>query len=470
MRQRHHAPSCFQPAGVNSAFIAPDTTTGTTHIRHTPHSHRSREGLIHRSGDAVATEQGASEEPGDGDGTGTDVTLRLLHVTLGGGNSNGIRKAVAELTYALASLGHHVLLHLSGADQFDDYPGACGRSGVQTVTSELSGPAAFGYSRAGERWIESPAAASCSVLHQHGIWPAYSRLTRRWRAAHGRATIVAPQGALEPVSLEGSRWKKALALTVYERRNLHDATCLQATAEQEIAGFRDFGLKNPVAIIPNGVSDQWIGSTGDGGRFRVAHGLPPGVPMLLYMSRIHPKKNLLGLVDAIARLRGEATEWHLIVGGPVEERAYHARVLEAIDLNGLGARVHWVGELQGQDKRDAFAAAQLFVLPTLSDNFAIVVAEALGAGVPVITTQGALPWSLLETHGCGWWVPLTTSHLVDALQQAAHMSPAQRADMGRRGRTLVEQQFRWADIARRTTQLYRWLLGQAAQPDFVVLD
>jgi glycosyltransferase involved in cell wall biosynthesis len=400
----------------------------------------------------------------------TDRCLALLHVSQGGGISNGVRRALSELSDAQLAVGHRVLVHLSGPDSFDDHFPASRGETVPMVRSELSGPAALGFSRAGERWVDSPTAASFGILHQHGIWQAHARITRRWRARYGRPTVVSPHGALQRSALRFSSWKKQLAMAGYERRNLHEASCLHATAEQEIAGFRDLGLRNPVAVIPNGASDEWISSSGNAHRFRLAHGLGASRRLMLYLSRIHPTKNLLGLLDAMARTGDALSDWHLVVAGPSAHRAYHAQMRRAVQELGLGDRVHWTGELRGQDKRDAFAAAELLVLPTLGDSFAIVVAESLAAGVPVLTTREALPWSLLEEHDCGWWVPLTSMHLSRALQQATRLSGHQLAAMGVRGRALVERQFRWIDIADRTTELYAWLLGLADRPDFVVLD
>jgi glycosyltransferase involved in cell wall biosynthesis len=398
------------------------------------------------------------------------VELALLHVAQGGGGSSGVRKTVAELTAAQASLGHRVLLHLSGTDSFDDDISLSEGNLVGVVNSPHTGPSTVGFSLSAERWIESRAVASFGILHQHGIWQAHSHLALRWRVRFGRPTVVSPHGSLERHALTYSSWKKQLALSAYEHRNLHQASCLHATAQREIDGFRDFGLRNPIAVIPNGVSDRWIQSAGDGRRFRRAHALPSSARLLLYLSRIHPKKNLLGVLDAMAHLRDRLHDWHLIVAGPVNDPAYDERVRRAVKEHALLDRVHWVGELHGQDKRDAFAAAELLMLPTLSDNFAIVIAESLGAGVPVITTREALPWSVLEEHRCGWWVPLAPSNLAAALEQATRMPAHELVAMGRRGRALIQQRFRWIDIADQMTETYRWLLGHAARPSFVVVD
>ena len=381
----------------------------------------------------------------------------------------GVRNSVVELARAQAGLGYGAAIH-STATPSSAPDGPPADAGVRVFASPIVGPAALRYSPRAERWAASAEAADFDVLHQHGIWLALSRMTIRWRKVHGGPTVITPHGSLEKVPLTYSRWKKTLALAAYERENLRGASCLHATAEREVDGFRDLGLRNPVAVIPNGVPESWTRSQGDAERFRAAHGLPPRARLLLYLSRIHPKKGLLGLVEAMGSVRGRLPGWHLVVAGPVQDSAYHERVRRRAQEEELADRVHWVGPLYEQDKRDAFAAAELFVLPTLSENFGIVVAEALGAGVPVLTTREALPWRVLEEHGCGWWIPVGGASLAAALVEATGRSAADLAAMGARGAALVEQRFLWSRVAAETLRLYGWLLGEATRPEFVVLD
>ncbi|HLL82899.1 MAG TPA: glycosyltransferase, partial [Longimicrobium sp.] len=202
-------------------------------------------------------------------------------------------------------------------------------------------------------------------------------------------------------------------------------------------------------------------------RFRAAHGLPADARILLYISRIHRKKGLLTLVEALARNRRALDEWVLVVAGPGYDPAYLAAVEALVAEQGLSPRVRRVGELRGAARRDAFAAAELMVLPSVSENFGLVVAEALGVGVPVITTRGAVAWEAVETERSGWWVNPDLASLEGALLSAARLSPAGLAEMGGRGRALVLRDYRWAPIARRTLELYSWLAGDSARPDFV---
>lgn len=382
--------------------------------------------------------------------------------------SSGLARAVWDLAAAQGELGCRVTIQTTSAWVEDPVADAAVPVRPRVRVFPVTGPASIGYSRRAERWARSPEAADFPVLHQHGIWPALSRVTLRWRDRLRRPTVVAPHGSLDPEVLAYSRWKKALALRAYERRNLAGASCLHATAAAEIGQFRDFGLRNPVAMIRNGVSDAWLSSEGDGARFRSVHELRADTRILLYISRIHRKKGLLTLVEAFARSRRLLDGWELVVAGPCYDPPYLAAVEALIAAERLSPRIHLVGELRGRDRRDAFAAAEVMVLPSLSENFGLVVAEALGVGVPVITTRGAVAWEALETERIGWWANPDLASLHDALLSAARLGPAELAAMGARGRALVLRDYRWGPIARQTLELYSWLAGDAPRPEFVV--
>jgi glycosyltransferase involved in cell wall biosynthesis len=125
-----------------------------------------------------------------------------------------------------------------------------------------------------------------------------------------------------------------------------------------------------------------------------------------------------------------------------------------------------VGSVDDEEKWALYRSADLFVLPTLSENFGIVIAEALAAGVPVITTKAA-PWQELETHRCGWWIDTGTAPLIEALRHAMSLSEDERRAMGARGRALVETNYSWDQIAGRMIAVYEWLLGRRSRPDCV---
>ncbi len=332
------------------------------------------------------------------------------------------------------------------------------------------GPATVGLSPAMEREVVSALGESQQVIHQHSIWMANSRVTNLWRRRFQRPTIVAPQGTLEEYALKRSPLKKKLAQLAYETENLQSASCLHATCADEAVSFRRFGLSNPIALIPNGVPEDWVLSHGDSVRFRTQFAIPLDRRVLLFLSRIHPKKGLPMFFQAMSTLRQQQqfNNWLFVIAGPDE--VGHRRELEVLSLNlGIENLIRFVGPLFGKEKRDAFAAADVFVLPTFSENFGIVVTEALGAGVPVITTRGA-PWLELETNRCGWWVDTNPTAMQDAVLDAMARSKDELKAMGLRGQQLVSEKYTWPQIARRCLELYSWLLGQASRPDFVIFD
>jgi glycosyltransferase involved in cell wall biosynthesis len=329
------------------------------------------------------------------------------------------------------------------------------------------GPAQLSFSPAAERWASSAAAAEFDVLHQHGVWPLFSRVTSAGRRAQRRPTIIAPHGCFETWPMRRSRWKKWLAAHAYERANLHAATCLQATAEAEIRGIRAFGLTNPVAVLPNGISDEWLGLQGNDADFRLAYDVPPGRRILLFLSRLHPKKGAIELVHAFAAVHEQHPEWHLVIAGPEESRTYAMRLRRTISRYRLNHKIQLVGPLQIKEKRNALAAADILVLPTISENFAIVIAEALACGVPVLTTRGAIAWPSLEEQQCGWRTDVGLRPFTDGLRVAMNTTPDVLAEMGERGRQLIRRQFLWSHAAERSLDLYKWLLGRRPRPAFV---
>ena len=175
----------------------------------------------------------------------------------------------------------------------------------------------------------------------------------------------------------------------------------------EVEDIRRSGLSQPAIIAPNGVD------------------VPEGVRRIrtegrrkaLFVSRVHPKKGLVNLVRAWADVRPEG--WEIVIVGPDEggHRAEVTAVARELDVQ----EITWTGEVRDEAKWGLYFDADLFVLPTFSENFGIVVAEALAAGVPAITTTGA-PWGVLNERRCGWWIDVGVEPLAAALREATGLS------------------------------------------------
>jgi glycosyltransferase involved in cell wall biosynthesis len=302
-------------------------------------------------------------------------------------------------------------------------------------------------------------------LHQHGIWTGFSRATWIWRNRNNGPTVIAAHGALDPLPLRRSNWKKQIALAAYERKNLRRASCLHALSMRERDNYRDFGLRNPVAVIPNGISEEWIDAAADPEGFKDRFGISRDSKMMLFLSRITPIKGLPMLVEAAASLHAELRGWTVVIAG-MDELDHEREVRSLVDRMDLADRFLFTGPLFGQDKRDAYAAADLFVLPSHSEAAPVAVLEALGAGVPVLTTT-ASPWEEIQSSGCGWRVDPSADAISTALEDALRRTPEVLAKQGAAGRNLVRERYTWQGIAPRTLELYDWLLGKQSRPQFV---
>ncbi len=298
---------------------------------------------------------------------------------------------------------------------------------------------------------------SIDLVHDHGVWlPSNHRVAQFSRKRH-IPRIVSPRGMLEPWAMNHKRFKKRIAWWLYQHRDLKAASMLHATAAEEARQFRRLGLRSPVIVLPNGVDvPTWIG-----------HEVP--VPegrrvderkVALFLSRIHPKKGLPMLVAAWDKLRPKG--WRMHVVGP-DESGHLAEIKALVNQAGLAEEWTFDGPVEGKAKWQHLVDAELFILPTYSENFGISVAEALAAGTPVITTTGA-PWSGLEHHQCGWWTEPNEISLFSALRQATELPRESRAEMGERGRRWMARDFTWSGIAAQMADSYRWLLGEGEPP------
>ena len=288
------------------------------------------------------------------------------------------------------------------------------------------------------------------VVHDHGIWLPSNHAVAVETRKRGVPRVVSPRGMLSEWSLRHHGWKKSIAWALFQRHDLNTANVVHATSEAEALEIRAVDVRRPIAVIPNGVDIP--GSQREGRREN-------GRPMALFLSRIHPKKGLEDLVDAWAMVSTE--DWRLTIAGPGDS-AYRADLEARARQHGIEAE--FVGAVTDDDKWGLYRSADLFVLPTHSENFGVVVAEALACEVPVITTRQA-PWSLLEEERCGWWIEDDVDALVEALGRALSIDETERREMGVRGRRVIEERFSWDSAAKSMVEVYRWMSEGGARPE-----
>lgn len=300
-------------------------------------------------------------------------------------------------------------------------------------------------------------ASQTDVIHNHGLWLT-PNVQAAWAAArHKKPLIIAPRGMLNPAALAFSGIRKKLFWHLLQKAPVRAAACLHVTSLQEYNEVRAFGLTNPVAIVPNGIDiPEAIPRPRNQRKMRVA----------LSLGRIHPKKGLDRLIRAWAKVEPTSPNWQLRIVGPSERG--HDKELCSLARALQLTHVSIEGPAYGPSKYELYRDADLFILPSLGENFAMTVAEALASGLPVISTKGA-PWSGLELERCGWWIEHGVGPLSAALACAMALPSETLSAMGDRGRDWMAKDFGWDVIGQKMWQVYAWAQGAGDLPACVSL-
>lgn len=319
--------------------------------------------------------------------------MNILHsVPHVSAEASGPSYSVPRLCQVIADHGHQVTLACLGAER--DIPGV-------GLSIHPSWPVLqrFAVSPRHAFWLHRQA-HDVDIVHNHSLWSMVN-VAAGWVVPGKHAKLVtSPRGTLSEWALGHSKRRKQL-LWPLQKRVLERADLLHATCEEEYKDLRRVGLKQPVLIAPNGIDLPVL-------QERCNH---EDVRTLLFLSRVHPKKGIEVLLDAWAGLERQHAGWQLRIAGPGD--ADYIEALKARASQNGSRRVAFTGPLYGAEKDAAYRNADLFVLPTHSENFGMVVAEALSHECPAIVSHGA-PWAGLEIEGCGWWIPNDVGNLRSA--------------------------------------------------------
>ena len=295
---------------------------------------------------------------------------------------------------------------------------------------------------------------SASGIHIHGLWEQSTFVAARTARIAGKPYIVSAHGMLQSWALRNKRFKKAVYAALIERSNLNRAACLHALTYAEVKDYRDFGLQNPIAVIPNGVE---IPAQTDSEAFLSAFPHLRGQRLVLFMSRLHFKKGLDILCKAWKSAAKRWPDAHLVLAGPDFENT-RASVEALVADSGMRHRVTFTGMLNSSLKWSALNAADCFVLPSYSEGLSVPVLEALGMGLPVIVTkQCNLPE--VAQQECGWVISPAISELEAALGECLASSSSHREAMSVRGRRLVANSYSWRVVGEQMSELYTWIQG-----------
>jgi len=336
----------------------------------------------------------------------------------------------------------------------------------------------FGYSSELRRKVSANIVKG-SIIHSHGLWMYPGVIARKEAAAAGATLVISAHGMLDVWALKNSAFKKRMAGWLFENRNLRQAACLHALCEAEAQSYRDYGLRNPICIIPNGMDlpPAAASSALKAERSMFDH-FAQGRKVLFYLGRIHPKKGLANLIRAWATVR--SSEWILVIAG--WDQGAHEMELKRLcaelglsftdvqpstsNLPGSDS-VYFAGPQFGSGKAACYSYCNAFILPSFSEGLPMVILEAWAYGKPALMTpQCNLPEGFAAQAAIQ--IEPNVESIAASLNFLFQASDDQLKIMGKNGRSLVTARFNWARCAQEMIEVYRWLLDGGTKPSAVI--
>jgi glycosyltransferase involved in cell wall biosynthesis len=300
---------------------------------------------------------------------------------------------------------------------------------------------------------------SFDVIHVHGLYrfpPTIAASISRW---FGVPFVIQPHGSLDPYLYDKSTLNKPRLKRVYERcfdlPNLNAAAAIHYTAEEERDRASFLQLRSPSFVIPNGVEWGRFRELPTRGELRGRWGVGDA-PIILFLGRLHRKKGLDLLIPAFAAIRQLEPNVQLVIAGP-ENDDYGRTVREWVTERGLNSSVHFVGPLYGIDVVRAFVDADVFVLPSYTENFGVAVVEAMACALPVVISDQVNIHAEISSAGAGLVTRCDAEDVAAAL--LALLGDADRRHiMGTSGRKLAQERYAWPSIVDALTKEYAKLL------------
>ena len=314
------------------------------------------------------------------------------------------------------------------------------------------------------RWLIRNAPAY-DLAHIHALFSPVSSAAATIARFRGLPYLLRPLGTLDPADLNKKRRLKQIYVSFLEGPNIAGAAALHFTSPQEAEVSKRFGHTTHDVVIPLGVSQTGLADSeafkGQTASVRDRFNIPSHRPIVLFMSRIDPKKGLDLLLPALERLVEQAEDFHFILcGSNPQDRIYEQHVQNSIQASPLAARTTITGFVSGELKAALLRESDVFVLPSYYENFGIAVAEAMLAGRPVVVSEGVYIWPDIKTGDAGWVCSCQMESLADALHQALQ-NEVERRRRGVNAKNYALEHYSWSAIADQTIQTYEQILKSA---------
>ena len=314
----------------------------------------------------------------------------------------------------------------------------------------------FYYSRKFKNTIKEISEESV-ILHLHTLWMYPSLLFSSLKQKSHFIKVISPHGMLDKWALNNGSFKKKICLFLFERKNINSANCLHALCYQEYLDIRSVSKTVPVAIIPNGIT------------------LPKNAELqykkeknILFLARLHPKKGLDNLIKAWGEV--DTKNWNLIIVGP-DEGGYEMKIKKRNSTLEEGKnKIKFMGSVFGDQKRQLYTHASMFVLPSYSEGLPMTILEAWSYKLPVLMTSecnlniGFEREAAIKITSTVEGIAQGLDYSINVLKESDLMS------IGANGYELVRHEFTWDQISMKMINMYNWTLGKISKPNFIHLD
>ena len=253
-------------------------------------------------------------------------------------------------------------------------------------------------------------------------------------------------------------FKKEISTFTLSKKDLQKASCILATSEMEARNLRALQIKTPIAVIPNGIDVSDYVCRTDKSIIK---------NQICFISRIHPKKGLEFLIEAWEKIHANFPNWKIVIAGNGADE-YIYTLNQSISNKNLSDSIAITPPVFGEKKYNLYSQSAIFILPTFSENFGMVIAEAMSCGIPVITTSGT-PWSQLNDLGLGWCVDLSVDNIAQALSSAMNNGIDSLYEIGMRCSQYIADNYQYTSVSDRLLKVYEWIIDRSNQPEYVYI-
>jgi glycosyltransferase involved in cell wall biosynthesis len=372
--------------------------------------------------------------------------------------AGGLFVSVRRLVQQLHTMG----IHLGVYSIHDDFSGVDANlwDPVATRVLAVKGPGTLGFAPDLRNALET---FQPEIIQIHGLWKLISLSAMNAARRSACPYLIHTHGMLDPWALQNSGWKKKLACWLYQREHLKRAACIRALNARELESIRSFGIRNPIATIPNGIDvppPEEGAAPSEGQRELPLQSRQ--LRTLLFLGRIHPKKGLAELIEGW-KLSGVSRQgWILQIAG-WDDGGHESALRRRIRCLGVEESVVWSGPLFGTAKEAALRSSSAFVLPSFSEGLPMAILEAWAYGKPVLMTpQCNLPEGFAAQAALS--IDPKPHSIAEGIRRIVEMPTEELAAIGPRGRRLVEEKFAWPQVATDMKAVYDWMLGHAPRP------